>query len=254
MRAGFSQAELLRYAQQLKLPQVGLEGQRKLRQASVLIIGAGGLGSVASLYLAGAGVGRIGLVDGDRVELSNLPRQVLYAMEDLGRPKTEAAQQRLSARNPHCQIEVFPTMFAAANAAEISQGYPILVDGTDNLPARYLINDLCARTGRSFVYGAVDCFEGQMAVFDPRSGPCYRCAFGEPTEGRGLADRGVFGPLPGLVGMLQAAAAIGLILGIGESLAGKLLLVNSLDLSIEQVMVERDQACAACGETPQSNR
>jgi sulfur-carrier protein adenylyltransferase/sulfurtransferase len=253
MAQEFSQDALARYSRQVLLPQVGREGQRKIMDASVLVVGIGGLGSISSLYLAAAGVGRIGLVDPDDVDISNLQRQVLYSTSMAGELKTAAAKKRLSDLNPHCQIDLYPTAFSAENAETIADGYDIIVDGTDNLPARYLINDLCMLTGRPFVFGAIDRFEGQMALFDPRKGPCYRCVFGDPPQPENMpnsSERGVFGVLPGLVGLLQAAETLKLILDLGETLAGKLVLVNSLDAGIEHIVVEKDQDCIVCGTHP----
>jgi molybdopterin/thiamine biosynthesis adenylyltransferase len=256
MDSDFSQQELLRYSQQIALPQVGIEGQRKLKQSSVLIVGIGGLGSVSSLYLAAAGVGRIGLVDHDRVEVSNLTRQVLYDSGAVGELKAEAAKQRLSALNPHCQIEAYPVTFSSENAETIAGGYDILVDGTDNLPTRYLINVCCVLTERPFIYGAIDRFEGQVAHFDSRTGPCYRCAFGDPPENAhpAFSGSGVFGVLAGMVGLLQAAETLKLLLGMGESLSGKLLLVNSLDFSLDLVELQKDKDCILCGQHPEINQ
>ena len=253
MDPGFSQDALARYSRQVLLPQVGFEGQRKIMDASVLIVGIGGLGSISSLYLAAAGVGRIGLVDPDRVDISNLQRQVLYTSSMAGELKVEAAKKHLSDLNPHCQIDIYPTSFSVENAEAIAKGYDILVDGTDNLPTRYLINDLCVLTGRPFVFGAIEKFEGQMALFDPHSGPCYRCVFGDPPPPENMpnsGERGVFGVLPGLVGLLQAAETLKLILGLGETLAGKLVLVNSLYAGFEHIVVEKDRGCIVCGADP----
>ncbi|MFW5713940.1 MAG: HesA/MoeB/ThiF family protein [Brevefilum sp.] len=253
MDPDFSQDELLRYSRQILLPQVGLEGQRKIKQASVLIIGMGGLGSASSLYLTAAGVGRIGLVDPDHVESSNLQRQILYSTNMVGELKTDAAQKRLSDQNPHCQIDVYPTLFTSENAEKIAKGYDILIDGTDNLPTRYLINDLCVLTSRPFVFGAIDRFEGQMALFNPPDGPCYRCVFGDPAPPENIlisADTGVFGVLPGMVGLLQAAETLKFILDVEKTLAGKVVLVNSLDAGFEHVEVEKDKNCAVCGAEP----
>ena len=193
-------------------------------------------------------------MDDDQVELSNLPRQVVYDTGDVGRLKTDAAKKHLLALNPNVRVEAFTKTFSSKNAEAIAGGYHILVDGTDNLPTRYVINDLCALTSRPFIYGAVARFEGQMALFDPHTGPCYRCAFGDPPSGEHISetlDSGVFGVLPGLVGMLQAAATLKLILGIGENLPGQMVLVNSLDFCLELVAVERDKDCKICGENPQ---
>ena len=256
MVAEFLPEELARYSKQIILPQVGIEGQRKLKNASVLIIGLGGLGSPVSLYLTAAGVGRIGLVDGDRVGLSNLQRQVLYSTSVVGEAKTNAARRRLLDLNPHTQIDVYPETFTSENAKEIAELYDILVDGTDNLNSRYLINDLCVLTAKPFVYGAVDKFEGQIALFDPQNGPCYRCVFGDPPSPEHSpfpADNGVFGVLPGLVGLLQAAEALKFILEMGESLSGKMVLINSLNASFEHIDLQKNKNCIVCGDNPQIN-
>lgn len=254
MIADFSQEALARYSKQIILTQVGIEGQRKLKRASALIIGLGGLGCSVSLYLAAAGVGRVGLVDCDQVALSNLQRQILYSTNRVGEGKAEAAKQRLLDLNPHCQIDDYHTTFTSENAKEIAEGYDIIVDGTDNLTTRYLINDLCVLTSKPFVYGAVDQFEGQMALFDSQSGPCYRCVFGDPPAPEHMplsAEGGVFGVLPGLVGLLQAAETLKFFLEIGESLAGKLVLVNSLDARFEHIALQKNPNCVVCGEDPQ---
>jgi adenylyltransferase/sulfurtransferase len=254
MISGFSQSELLQYSKQILLPQVGIDGQRKLKQASVLIIGAGGLGSPISLYLAAAGIGRIGIVDPDRVSLSNLQRQVLYSFNMVGEMKVEVAEERLTGLNPCCQIDIFPVAFTSENAKEIAEGYNIIVDGTDNLTTRYLINDLCVLTARPYVYGAIQVFDGQIALFDSRIGPCYRCVFGSPPPSEHIplpADSGVFGVLPGLVGLLQAAEILKIVLGIGETLAGKLVLINSLTAEFEHIEVLKDPNCPVCGENPE---
>ena len=250
----FSQDALLRYSKHFLLTQVGLEGQKKLDQASVLIVGAGGLGSPSSLYLAAAGIGRIGLVDSDRVDVSNLQRQILYGTGQVGQPKVQAARERLSDLNPHCQIDVFQTAFTAENAQEIAQGFEIIVDGTDNLTTRYLLNDLCVLTSRPYVFGAVQQFEGQMALFDSRRGPCYRCVFGDPPSPENFpvtADSGLLGVLPGLVGMLQATETLKIILEIGDSLSGKLVLINSLGASFEVIDVHQNENCPVCGDAPE---
>lgn len=254
MVEGFSQDEYIRYSRQLILPQVGVEGQRKLKEASVLIVGAGGLGSPISLYLAAAGIGRIGLVDPDRVDESNLQRQVIYESGMVGQPKVEAARARLIDLNPHCQVDVFQTTFTSATAEEITSEFEILVDGSDNLTTRYLMNDLSVLTSRAYVFGAVQQFEGQMALFDARIGPCYRCIFGDPPPPEHFpipGDSGVIGVLPGLVGMLQAAETLKFLLGIGDTLAGKLVLINSLTAEFEHIEVQKDPNCPVCGDHPE---
>ena len=219
--------EILRYSRHLLIPEVGLDGQRKLKAASVLVIGTGGLGSPVSLYLAAAGVGRIGLVDYDVVDASNLQRQVIHGTSGIGTLKVESARRRMLDLNPDIQVEIFNEPFTSQNAMQIAEPYDLIIDGTDNFPTRYLTNDLCVLTGKPNVYGSIYRFDGQVSVFDARRGPCYRCLFPEPPP-PGLvpscAEGGVLGVLPGTIGTLQATEAIKLLLGIGEPLIGKLLL------------------------------
>jgi molybdopterin/thiamine biosynthesis adenylyltransferase/rhodanese-related sulfurtransferase len=248
-----SQDEILRYSRHLMIPEVGLEGQRKLKDASVLVVGTGGLGSPVTLYLAAAGIGRIGLVDFDVVDSSNLQRQVLYGTSALGQRKVEAARARLLDLNPYIQVDSLPNLITAESARSIAEGYAILVDCSDNFPTRYLVNDLCVLTGRPDVYGSVFRFEGQISVFDARSGPCYRCLFPNPPP-PGLtptcANGGVFGMLPGTIGTLQAAEVIKLILGVGVPLIGKLLLYDALDQSLQPIKLKKNPHCTICGESP----
>lgn len=254
MLEDFSREEILRYSRHLMIPEVGLEGQNKIKHASVLLIGAGGLGSPVGLYLAAAGVGHIGIVDYDRVEISNLQRQVLHGMSTLGMPKAESARKRMLDLNPSIQVDVFQSAFTSENAFEVSRNYDILVDGTDNLPTRYLINDLCVLTSRPFVFGAVYRFEGQVCLFDAQKGPCYRCVFKEPPPPElvpSCADNGVFGIMPGLIGILQATETLKSILGIGESLAGKLMIVGVLNSSFQTIQIQKDAECKICGTHPQ---
>jgi molybdopterin/thiamine biosynthesis adenylyltransferase/rhodanese-related sulfurtransferase len=249
-----SHQEILRYSRHLLIPEVGLAGQRKLKAASVLVVGTGGLGSPASLYLAAAGVGRIGLVDYDQVEVSNLQRQILYGMSSLGQLKVETARQRLLDLNPDIQVYAYQEPFTSENARRIASDYDILIDGTDNFPTRYLINDLCVLTGKVYVYGSVYRFEGQASVFDARTGPCYRCLFPEPPP-PGLvpscAEGGVLGALPGIIGTLQATEALKLIIGIGEPLIGRLLLYNAIDMTFEYVKLKKNPHCKVCGPHPE---
>jgi molybdopterin/thiamine biosynthesis adenylyltransferase/rhodanese-related sulfurtransferase len=249
-----SHQEILRYSRHLLIPEVGLAGQRKLKAASVLVVGTGGLGSPASLYLAAAGVGRIGLVDYDQVEVSNLQRQILYGMSSLGQLKVETARQRLLDLNPDIQVYAYQEPFTSENARRIASDYDILIDGTDNFPTRYLINDLCVLTGKVYVYGSVYRFEGQASVFDARTGPCYRCLFPEPPP-PGLvpscAEGGVLGALPGIIGTLQATEALKLIIGIGEPLLGRLLLYNAIDMTFEYVRLKKNPHCKVCGPHPE---
>lgn len=249
-----NQAEILRYSRHLLIPDVGLEGQQKLKDAAVLVVGAGGLGSPIALYLAAAGVGKIGLVDYDVVDESNLQRQVIHATSRIGISKVESARQHLLDLNPHVEVVAINEVLTSENARQIADGYDILVDGTDNFPTRYLLNDLAVLTGRPYVYGSIFRFEGQVAVFDARSGPCYRCLFPEPPPPGivpSCAEGGVFGVLPGTVGSLQATEVIKLILGIGEPLTGKLLLYDALDQNFQTVQLRKNPACKVCGPNPE---
>jgi len=249
-----SREEILRYSRHLLIPEVGLEGQRKLKAASVLVIGTGGLGSPTALYLAAAGVGRIGLVDYDVVDDSNLQRQVIHSTSGIGMLKVESARRRLLDLNPGIQVEIYNEPFTSANAMQIAADYDILIDGTDNFPTRYLTNDLCVLLGKPNVYGSIFRFDGQVSVFDARHGPCYRCLFPEPPP-LGLvpscAEGGVLGVLPGTIGTLQATEALKLILGIGEPLIGRLLLYNALDMSFEFVKLKKNPNCKVCGPNPE---
>jgi adenylyltransferase/sulfurtransferase len=242
--------EVLRYSRHLIIPEVGLEGQRRLKAARVLLVGAGGLGSPLGLYLAAAGVGHLGLVDFDLVDLTNLHRQVIHGTKDLGRPKLDSARDRIADVNPHVHVETYDTRLTSENALEIVRGYDIVIDGTDNFPTRYLVNDACVLSGIPNVYGSIFRFEGQVSVFATGNGPCYRCLFREPPP-PGLvpscAEGGVLGVLPGLVGMLQATEAIKLLLGIGQPLIGRLLLVDALRAQFRTLKLQRDPECPACG-------
>ena len=249
-----SHEEILRYSRHLLIPEVGLEGQKKLKAAAVLVIGTGGLGSPVALYLAAAGVGRIGLVDYDVVDSSNLQRQVIHGTSGLGVLKVESARQRILDLNPGIQVEVYNEPFTSENALRIAESYDILIDGTDNFPTRYLVNDVCVLTGKANVYGSIYRFDGQVSVFDARSGPCYRCLFPEPPP-PGLvpscAEGGVLGVLPGTIGTLQATEALKLILGIGEPMIGRLMLYNALDMSFEFVKLRKNPRCKICGPEPE---
>jgi len=242
--------ELQRYHRHLILPNVGEEGQRRLKAARVLLIGAGGLGSPAALYLAAAGVGHLGIVDADVVELSNLQRQVLHGTRDVGRPKVSSAEARLRDLNPHVDIATYHARLTSANAMELLGAYDIIVDGSDNFQTRYLVNDACVLLGKPNVYGSVIRFDGQASVFSVADGPCYRCLFREPPP-PGLipncAEGGVFGVLPGLVGTIQATETIKLITGAGEPLVGRLLLVDALRMRFRTIELARDPECRACG-------
>ena len=242
--------EILRYARHLLLPDVGLDGQRKLKGSRVLLIGAGGLGSPTSLYLAAAGVGTLGLVDFDVVDASNLQRQIVHGTSTIGHRKVDSARDRLRDLNPHVHVETYDTPFKAANAEEIARDYDVIVDGTDNFGTRYLTNDVSVLLGKPNVYGSIFRFEGQASVFATENGPCYRCLFPTPPPPGmvpSCAEGGVLGVLPGLIGTIQATETIKLLLGIGQTLAGRLLLVNTLDMQFRTVRVQKDPACPACG-------
>lgn len=245
--------EFLRYGRHLIMPEVGLEGQRKLKSASVLIIGAGGLGSPLAFYLTAAGIGRIGIVDFDVVDFSNLQRQIIHTTNDVGRPKLESAREKLTALNPNVEIETYETRLTSENALEIIKDYHIVIDGTDNFPTRYLVNDACVLLGKPNVYGSIFRFEGQASVFYAKIGPCYRCLYQEPPP-PGLvpscAEGGVLGVLPGIIGTIQALEAIKLILGIGEPLIGRLLLFDALKMKFRELKLRKNPDCPICGENP----
>src|SRR4051812_1579936 len=245
-----SRDELLRYSRHLILPDVALDGQRRIKNARVLLVGAGGLGSPAALYLAAAGVGTLGLVDFDVVDVTNLQRQVLHGTASLGRPKLESARERIADLNPFVNVETHATRLTSANALEIFRDYDIIVDGTDNFATRYLTNDACVMLGKPNVYGSIFRFEGQASVFALPDAPCYRCLFPTPPP-PGLvpscAEGGVLGVLPGMIGTIQATEALKLALGVGSSLAGRLLLVDALTMEFRTVMLRKDPACPACG-------
>lgn len=248
-----SAQERRRYARHLTLPEVGPEGQRKLKGASVLLVGAGGLGSPLALYLAAAGVGRIGLVDFDIVDETNLQRQVLHGTSDIGRPKLKSARDRLRDINPHVHVDLHPVRLSSGNALDIVRDYDVVADGTDNFPTRYLINDACVLTGTPNVYGSIFRFEGQVSVFCTDAGPSYRCLFPEPPP-PGLvpscAEGGVLGVLPGLVGTIQATEVVKLLLGIGEPLIGRLLLIDALGMQFRTLQIPRDPAWAVGAPHP----
>jgi adenylyltransferase/sulfurtransferase len=246
--------QIARYKRHLHLAEVGVEGQRKLLDSRVLLIGAGGLGSPAALYLAAAGVGTLGLVDFDRVDASNLQRQVLFTTPDVGRPKVEVATERLRALNPDVAVEAYDEKLEASNAQEILSGFDVVIDGTDTFPSRYLTNDVCVWLGTPLVYGSIMRFEGQVSVFDPKSGaPCYRCLFAEPPPPElapSCAEAGVLGVLPGVIGTLQATEALKLLLGRGEPLRGRLLVYDALAMEFREFRIPRDPDCAVCGDSP----
>ena len=251
--ATLSKEEIMRYSRHLIMPEVGMDGQLKLKQAKVLCIGTGGLGAPLGLYLAAAGVGRIGLVDFDSVDLTNLQRQILFGTDDIGRPKIEAATDRLRHLNPDIQIDRFETRLTSENALEILKNYDIVVDGTDNFPTRYLVNDACVILGKPNVYGSIFRFEGQITIFGAPGGPCYRCLYPEPPP-PGLvpscAEGGVLGVLPGIVGAIQAAETLKLIIGKGEPLIGRLLLFDALAMRFRELKLRKSPECPACGEHP----
>ena len=245
--------EFLRYSRHLVMPEVTLEGQLKLKDAKVLCVGAGGLGSPLTLYLAAAGVGTIGLVEFDAVDLTNIQRQILYATSDVGRPKLEAATERLRGLNPSIQVVPHPVRLTGANVMEIVRDYDIVADGTDNFPTRYLVNDACVFAGKPNVYASIFRFEGQISVFDAKRGPCYRCLFPEPPPPGmvpSCAEGGVLGVLPGIVGSFQALEVIKLILGNGDPLVGRLVLFDALAFDFREVAVKKDPACVVCGASP----
>lgn len=249
----FTNSELLRYARHLTLPEVGIAGQARLRAAKVLLIGAGGLGSPAALYLAAAGVGTLGVVDHDVVDLSNLQRQILHDTASVGRGKAGSAKTRLEGLNPFVTVDAIEERFTSANAQQIVRRFDIVIDGSDNFPTRYLANDACVFERKPLVYGSIFRFEGQLSLFGTPGGPCYRCLFAEPPAPElvpSCVEAGVLGVLPGIIGTLQALEAIKWILGIGESAAGRLLLVDALRLRFREIVVQRDPACVVCGDQP----
>ncbi len=247
-------AEIRRYARHLVLPEVGMDGQRRLKAARVLCVGTGGLGSPVSMYLAAAGVGHLTLVDFDVVDDTNLQRQVLYTTADVGRPKLDAARERLQGMNPFLSVESVCERFTSANALDLVRAHDVVVDGTDNFATRYLSNDACVLAGKPNVYGSIYRFDGQVSVFHPAAGgPCYRCLFPEPPPPGmvpSCAEGGVLGILPGVIGCLQATECIKLLLGKGRSLMGRLLLFDALEMQFRELRLRRDPRCPACGEDP----
>ena len=248
-----SHEEILRYSRHLILPDVGVAGQRKLKSARVLLVGAGGLGSPAALYLAAAGVGTIGIVDFDVVDQTNLQRQILHGTSRVGVSKLQSAEERLRDINPNVRVEAFETRLTSENALDIIRDFDVVADGTDNFPTRYLVNDACVLLGKPNVYGSIFRFEGQASVFYAKEGPCYRCLYAEPPP-PGLvpscAEGGVLGVLPGIIGSIQALETIKLILGAGDSLIGRLLLFDALKLSFRELKLEKDPDCPVCGPRP----
>jgi len=251
---GFTPDQVARYARHLILPEVGGAGQRKLLNTSVLLLGAGGLGSPAAMYLAAAGVGKLGILDFDAVDASNLQRQLLHGVEDLGRPKVDSAEDTLQGLNPDLQVVKHPVHVNSENAFEIFRPYDLIVDGTDNFPTRYLANDAAYLLGKPLVYGAIYRFEGQMTVFDAAHGHgCYRCLFPTPPPPGAVpscAEAGVFGVLPGIIGSLMAFETIKYVLGIGDSLVGRLLVFEGMDMSFRTLNLRRNPECPLCGDNP----
>ena len=248
-----SREEIERYSRHLIMPEVAMEGQRKLKESKVLMVGAGGLGSPLASYLAAAGVGTLGVIDFDTVEFTNLQRQIIYSTDDVGKPKLEAAKRRIQEINPGVEVETYETRLTSENALDIFEGYDIVVDGTDNFPTRYLVNDVCVMLGIPNVYGSIFRFEGQASVFGLEDGPCYRCVYPEPPP-PGLvpscAEGGVLGVLPGIVGSIQATETIKLILDRGESLSGRLLLFDALKMRFRELNLHKDPDCPVCSENP----
>ena len=251
--AALSNDEILRYSRHLIMPEVGLEGQQKLKAARVLCVGAGGLGSPLALYLGAAGIGTMGIVDFDVVDYTNLQRQIIHSTADVGRKKLDSAAEKLKAINPYLNIRKFDTRLSSQNALELFRDFDIIADGTDNFPTRYLVNDACVLTGKPNVYGSIFRFEGQVSVFATEDGPCYRCLYPEPPP-PGLvpscAEGGVLGILPGLVGVMQATEVIKLILGKGDPLVGRLLLVDALGMKFRELKLRKNPDCPACGAHP----
>ncbi|MDP8947215.1 MAG: molybdopterin-synthase adenylyltransferase MoeB [Actinomycetota bacterium] len=248
-----SNEEIARYSRHLIMPEVALDGQKRLKQARVLTVGAGGLGSPLALYLAAAGVGTLGIVDFDVVDESNLQRQIIHGTSDLGRPKMESAREKIEDINPNVKVEAFEEALTSENALEIFEDFDVIVDGTDNFPTRYLVNDACVLKGKPNVYGSIFRFEGQASVFYAEEGPCYRCLYPEPPP-PGLvpscAEGGVLGILPGAIGTIQATETVKLLLGIGEPLIGRLLLYDALSMRTREMKLRKDPNCPLCGENP----
>ena len=248
-----SAEEKARYSRHILLPEVGIEGQERLKNARILIVGAGGLGSPAALYLAAAGVGKLGIADADRVDVSNLQRQILYSHTDAGRLKIEAAKDRLTTMNPNVSIEIFPSRIDKSNALDIIGGFDIVVDGTDNIFSRYLLNDTCYFLKKPYIYGAIQHFEGQVSIFCMPNAPCYRCFFREPPP-ETISSTGVLGVLPGIIGTIQAAEALKILLGAvdkgGETLSGRLLLLDAWTMEFRTIPIKKSKQCPLCGTNP----
>jgi len=252
-----SRDEIRRYGRHLIMPEVGLEGQQKLKSSSVLIVGAGGLGSPVALYLAAAGVGTIGVVDFDSVDMTNLQRQIIFSTDAVGTPKSDAARKRLQSLNPLIEVRAHNVQLSSANALDILRDYDVIVDGTDNFPTRYLVNDACVLLRKPDIYGSIFRFDGQASVFDSRTGPCYRCLYAEPPP-PGLvpscAEGGVFGVLPGIIGTIQATETLKILLGIGDTLVGRLLLFDALRMQFRELKLRKNPECPVCGEHPAITR
>ncbi|MDA8233681.1 MAG: molybdopterin-synthase adenylyltransferase MoeB [Clostridia bacterium] len=249
----FTEEQIKRYSRHILLPEVGGQGQKKLNQAKVLLVGTGGLGSPAAFYLAAAGVGTIGLIDADVVDFSNLQRQILHSTPDVGRPKVISAKEKMQALNPDVEVVTYQALINSANALDIIKDYDIVLDGSDNFPTRYLVNDACVFQGKPLVHGSIFRFDGQATTFLPEDGPCYRCLYPDPPP-PGLVpscqEAGVIGVLAGVIGVVQATEAVKLILGIGQPLKERLLIYDALDLAFRTVKTRRDPQCPVCGENP----
>lgn len=253
MTVSLSNEEILRYSRHLILPEVGKAGQEKLKAAKILLVGSGGLGSPNALYLSAAGIGTIGLIDFDVVDHTNLQRQLLFGSDAVGMPKVEAAKKRLLEVNPNVKINTYNTLLSSSNAMDIIKDYDLVIDGTDNFPTRYLVNDACVFLNKTNIYGSIFRFEGQATVFKPKEGPCYRCLYPEPPppgEVPSCAEGGVLGILPGLVGMIQASEAVKYFLGKGDLLIGRLLQISVLDMTFRELKIRRDPECPVCGDKP----
>lgn len=250
MQNRLSEHEMERYSRHIQLPGIGVEGQLKLKSSSALLVGVGGLGSAISQYLIAAGIGRLGIADSDAVDLSNLQRQTIHRTEDQGLSKVESARRFLNALNPHSQIDVYYKRFDLDNGIEIAAPYEYLIDGSDNLLTRYLINEIAVRQGKPYIYGAIYQFEGQVSVFDARQGPCYQCLFDQPPEKepqKTSQDLGVFGAIPGIIGSMETTEVLKLILELGEPLIGKLLMVDTLTMQTQLVSLKKNPKCPICG-------
>jgi adenylyltransferase/sulfurtransferase len=249
-----SSEEIRRYSRHILMPELGVEGQKKIKQASVLLVGLGGLGSPLAMYLAAAGIGRIGLVDNDVVDETNLQRQVIYSYDQVGKSKLISAKERLQGINPHIRIDTYETFLTSDNAIEICTPYDMIIDGTDNFSTRYLVNDVCVLLGKPNIHGSIFRFDGQVSVFDAKEGPCYRCLYPEPPPPGmvpSCAEGGVLGILPGIIGMIQATEAIKLALGTGDLLTGRLLIYDALRMTFRELKLNKDPQCPICGDNPQ---